>query len=65
MTVTTLLLLIALLELILIAIQQKKIKDTYNRGVAADVEIFHLVAEIAKVLRDYEKRIKKLEENKE
>lgn len=55
------LIIIVILELILIAILNKKIIDINQHSINADVELFGLIAEIGKVLNSFNIRIKKFE----
>lgn len=65
MTPTILLLIsVAVLELILLAILQKKIDDVNKQAIKADVELFKLITEIGQVLNKLDIRIKDLEKDK-
>ena len=65
MTPTILLLIsIAVLELILLAILQKKIDDINKQAIKADIELFKLITEIGQVLDMLNIRIKDLEKDK-
>lgn len=59
--VITGLIIIVILELVLIAILNKKIIDINQHSINADVELFGLIAEIGKVLNSFNIRIKKFE----
>lgn len=65
MTPTILLLIsVAVLELILLAILQKKIDDINKQAIKADIELFKLITEIGQVLDMLNIRIKDLEKDK-
>ena len=65
MTPTILLLIsVAVLELILLAILQKKIDDVNKQAIKADIELFKLITEITQVLDMLNIRIKDLEKDK-
>lgn len=65
MTPTILLLiLVAVLELALLAILQKKIDDVNKQAIKADIELFKLITEIGQVLNKLDIRIKELEKDK-
>lgn len=65
MTPTILLLIsVAVLELILLAILQKKIDDVNKQAIKADIELFKLITEIGQVLDMLNIRIKDLEKDK-
>lgn len=65
MTPTILLLIsVAVLELILLAILQKKIDDVNKQAIKADIELFKLITEISQVLDMLNIRIKDLEKDK-
>ena len=65
MTPTTLLLIsVAVLEVILLAILQKKIDDVNKQAIKADIELFKLITEIGQVLDMLNIRIKDLEKDK-
>lgn len=65
MTPTILLLiLVAVLELVLLAILQKKIDDVNKQAIKADIELFKLITEIGQVLNKLDIRIKDLERDK-
>ena len=65
MTPTILLLIsVAVLELILLAILQKKIDNVNKQAIKADIELFKLITEISQVLDMLNIRIKDLEKDK-
>lgn len=65
MTPTILLLIsVAVLELILLAILQKKIDDVNKQAIKADIELFKLITEIGQVLDMLNTRVKDLEKDK-
>lgn len=65
MTPTILLLIsVAVLELILLAILQKKIDDVNKQAIKADIELFKLITEIGQILNKLDIRIKELEKDK-
>ena len=55
---------VAVLELILLAILQKKIDDINKQAIKADIELFKLITEIGQVLDMLNIRIKDLEKDK-
>lgn len=59
-----LLILVAVLELILLAILQKKIDDVNKQEIKKDIELFNLIVEIGQVLKKLDIRIKDLEKDK-
>ena len=59
-----LLILVAVLELILLAILQKKIDDVDKQSTRADLELFKLITEVGKVLDMLNVRIKELEKDR-
>lgn len=59
-----LLILVAVLELILLAILQKKIDDVNEQEIKKDIELFNLIIEVGQVLKKLDIRIKDLEKDK-
>ena len=59
------LIIIAFLELILIAILHNKIINVDKHSVKADIELFRLIVEISQVMNDFNKRIETFEQEKE
>lgn len=55
---------VAVLELILLAILQKKIDNVNKQAIKADIELFKLITEIGQVLDMLNIRIKDLEKDK-
>ena len=59
------LIIIAFLELILIAILYNKIINVDKHSVKADIELFRLIVEISQVMNDFNKKIETFEQEKE
>ena len=59
------LIIIAFLELILIAILYNKITNVDKHSVKADIELFRLIVEISQVMNDFNKKIETFEQEKE
>ena len=59
------LIIIAFLELILIAILHNKIINVDKHSVKTDIELFRLIVEISQVMNDFNKRIETFEQEKE
>lgn len=59
------LIIIAFLELILIAILHNKIINVDKHSVKADIELFRLIVEISQVMNDFNKKIETFEQEKE
>ena len=59
------LIIIAFLELILIAILYNKIINVDKHSVKADIELFKLIVEISQVMNDFNKRIETFEQENE
>ena len=57
------LVIVAMLELFLILMQHKQIKEFNRRAVAADVEIFNLFVQVGRALALIDKEIKELKED--
>ena len=62
-TIFAILVLIMGLELFLIYMLNKKLKRVDETAVKADVELFRLIAGVAKTLKDMDERLKVLEED--